>query len=227
MHIKKRSTSGAYATIVLLTGLITCLGNSATAGQRRVGEYFNVLPLFWSKVYPNGGETLYCARRFGSNKGRGINIEHVFPMGWVANKIGCRDRKQCRRNSSLFNRIESDMHNLYPARQKINQARSSYAYAMLPGEKRHFGHCDFEIDEHKRRIEPRPVSRGNIARAMFYMHYTYDLKIFKRQGELLKRWHQADPPDAEERRRNGVIETIQGRRNRFIDQPGLVYTLRF
>jgi deoxyribonuclease I len=204
-----------------------CLSTSATAYKRPDGEYFNILPLFWSKVYPNGGETLYCGRRFGSNKGRGINIEHVFPMGWTLKKFRCRDRNYCRRNSPEFNRIEADMHNLYPARKEINRARSSYAFAMLKGEKRRFGQCDVEIDRRRRRIEPRPESRGNIARAMFYMYDRYGVTIFRKQGELLKQWHREDPPDAQEQRRNDAIEKIQGSRNRFIDQPGLAYELKF
>jgi deoxyribonuclease-1 len=148
-------------------------------------------------------------------------------MSWTLKKFGCRDRDNCRKTSPGFNKIEADMHNLYPALQKINSARSSYAFSMIKGEKRHFGNCDFEIDRYKRRVEPRAKSRGNIARAMFYMQQKYGLTIFKRQGELLKQWHRQDPPDAEERRRNDAIEKIQGSRNQFIDQPGLVYKIRF
>jgi deoxyribonuclease-1 len=119
------------------------------------------------------------------------------------------------------------MHNLYPSRQDINSARSSYAYGVIKGEKRYFGKCDFEVNKYKRRAEPRPKVRGNIARAMFYMQQKYGLTIFKKQGELLKQWHRQDPPDAEERRRNDAIEQIQGSRNQFIDQPGLAYKIRF
>ncbi len=200
---------------------------AANAYRQPDGEYFNILPLFWSKVYPQGGETIYCGRRFGSDKGRDINIEHLFPMGWTLKRFHCRDRRHCRRTSPEFNRIEADMHNLYPARKDINYARGSYAFAMIKGERRSFGKCDIEIDQRRRRVEPRPDSRGNIARAMFYMHSTYGLKLYKKQGELLKRWHREDPPDAEEKRRNNAIEKIQGTRNHFIDRPGKVYALRF
>lgn len=211
--------------VTLFIGI--CLSSSATAYKKPQGEYFNILPLFWTKVYPNGGETLYCGRRFGSHKGRSINIEHIFPMSWTLKKFGCRDREQCRKISPKFNRVEADMHNLYPAIGKINKARSSYAFGMISGERRSFGHCDFEIDQHKRRVEPRPEVRGNIARAMFYMHHRYGLPIFKRQGALLRLWHRKDPPDAEERRRNNLIEKIQGNRNQFIDRPRLAYKLKF
>jgi len=225
-HTTSRQTIRLPALLgITLLGL--CISSTASAYRKPDGEYFNVLPLFWSKVYPNGGETLYCGRRFGSNKGRAINIEHVFPMSWALKGFRCRDRNHCRRTSPEFNRIEADMHNLYPARKDINHSRSSHAFAMLKGEKRRFGRCDFELDQRRRRVEPRPSSRGNIARAMFYMYDTYDLTIFRKQGDLLKRWHRLDPPDAEELRRNNAIEKIQGSRNKFIDRPGLAYKLRF
>ncbi len=215
-------------TWILAAALLgVVLSAPASAYKKPVGEYFNILPLFWSKVYANGGETLYCGRRFGAHKGKDINIEHVFPMNWALKKFGCRDREQCRRISPGFNKVESDMHNLYPAIGKINQARSSHAFGMIAGERRDFGRCDFEIDRYRRRVEPRPASRGNIARAMFYMQQKYGLTIFKQQAALLKRWHREDPPDAEERRRNNAIEKVQGSRNRFIDRPGLVNQLNF
>lgn len=211
--------------IVAILGII--LSTYAPAYKKPDGEYFNVLPLFWSKLYANGGETLYCARKFGANKGRSINIEHVFPMSWTLKKFSCRDREQCRKESQEFNRVEADMHNLYPSRQDINHARGSAAFAMVKGEKRKFGQCDLEIDRRRYRAEPRPEVRGNIARAMFYMQDRYGLTIFKKQAALLKQWHREDPPDREEQRRNNAIEKIQGTRNQFIDQPRLVYQLKF
>ncbi|VAX06677.1 hypothetical protein MNBD_GAMMA26-437 [hydrothermal vent metagenome] len=190
-------------------------------------EYFRNMPQFWGQLYGKGGETLYCGQSFGPFKGRGINIEHVFPMGWVAKDLNCGKRSQCRTTSAKFNRIEADMHNLYPARAKINKTRSSYAYGIIQGELRRFGRCDFEIDQQKRLAEPRPEVRGNIARAMLYMHTTYDLKLFSRQGKLLIKWHRNDPPDREEQRRNRIIEHLQGVHNPFIDNPGLADNLRF
>ncbi len=213
--------------IIAVAILGLCLSTTAIAYKKPVGEYFDILPLFWSKLYASGGETLYCGRRFGSDKGRSINIEHVYPMSWALKRFGCRDRKQCRRISPEFNKIESDMHNLYPAIDKINQARSSYAFDIIRGERRNYGRCDFEIDQRRHRAEPRPASRGNIARALFYMHQKYGLTIFKRQATLLLQWHREDPPDSEERRRNNIIEKIQGTRNPFIDHPELAYKLKF
>lgn len=211
-----------------MASLALSLITPATAvEQQRFTNYFDALPLFWDQVYDQGGETLYCGTPFGPRRGRGINIEHVFPMGWAMRAEGCSSRKACRLQSDRFNRIEADMHNLYPARQEINKARSSLPFAMIKGEHRQFGRCDFELDQRQRRVEPRPEVRGNIARAMFHMHDSYGLKIYRQQGLLLKQWHQQDPPDREERRRNDRINRLQGTRNRFIDNPQAAEKLEF
>lgn len=189
-------------------------------------RYFRNLPIFWKQLYSNGGETLYCGQSFGKKKGRGINVEHVFPMGWVVKALKCKNRTQCRKRAR-FNRIEADMHNLFPARATINKARGAMAFGHVAGESREFGRCDFEIDRKKRQVEPRPEVRGDIARAMFYMHKKYKLTIFPRQGKRLKKWHRQDPPSIEEKRRNRIIERIQGQRNLFIDQPKLGHKLQF
>ena len=211
--MKGRFLSAAALLLFLLGGC------GAATGERPQGEYFDTLPQFWGVLYADGGETLYCGRRFGKRHGRDINVEHVFPMAWVAKALKCGKRNTCRKKSKRFNKIEADMHNMYPALARINRRRSAFAFDELPGEPPR-GKCDFEVDERKRRVEPRPAVRGDIARAMFYMSHRYGLKLFERQRKLLLRWHRLDPPSAEERRRNDVIQKLQGGRNPFIDNPG-------
>jgi len=215
----------ALLTPLLL--LYACSGQGHGEGQQAFDSYFDALPLFWGEVYGEGGSTLYCAQGFGDRKGRDVNVEHVYPMAWVVRAEGCADREACRETSPRFNRIEADMHNLYPARAAINKARGSMPFGEVDGERRHYGDCDIEIDRRRRVVEPRPASRGNIARAMFYMQATYGLEIYSRQGRLLKQWHADDPPDREEMRRNERIARLQGTRNPFIDRPALAERLRF
>ncbi|MCB1761363.1 MAG: endonuclease [Gammaproteobacteria bacterium] len=216
----------AYHIILAVTfALLADVGMAA--GQKRFDSYFEALPLFWQQVYRLGGETLYCGREFPRDKSRAINIEHVYPMAWVMRAEGCRTRDACRSSSRRFNQIEADMHNFYPARKDINKIRGSFPFGTIRGEERRYGKCDFEFDARKRVVEPRPASRGNIARSMFYMKDTYGLKIYSRQGQLLQRWNRDDPPDDQERQRNNLIEKLQGTRNRFIDQPQLAEKLRF
>jgi deoxyribonuclease-1 len=73
-------------------------------------------------------------------------------------------------------------------------------------------------------VEPRDAAKGNVARAIFYMHIEYGLPIVG-QLQMFKQWHQMDPPDAEEKARNDKIASLQGNRNRFIDDPSQVELL--
>lgn len=207
---------------LIRTALLSLLMTvTASAQQTRIPDYETARALFWRQLYRAGGETLYCGRAWHGDR-RGLNIEHVFPMSWVTRELRCGRRKQCREGSARFNQIEADLHNLYPSRRDINDARRSYRFGEVPGERREFGHCDFEVDQRSRVVEPRPASRGEIARAMFYMQHAYGMVIYRKQAELLLDWHRSDPPSDEERRRNNIIEQIQGNRNPFIDRPDLL-----
>lgn len=219
--------TGAVAVLLLVVSGLPVMMSSAD--QERIPDYEEARRLFWKQLYTRGGKTLYCGWTFSSKYEyrKGVNIEHVFPMGWVKNELKCGTRKQCRINSHRFNRIEADLHNLYPSRVNVNDARSAYRFGEVPGERREFGDCDFEVDEGKRVAEPRPASRGEIARAMFYMKEEYGLTIFRKSGELLLKWHLQDQPSKHEKWRNDRIEEIQGTRNMFVDDPGLAKLIEF
>ncbi len=227
MQIFNLHPAPAHKLTFITLLILLPLGSAVGAGQRTFKTYFDALPRFWDEVYAQGGETLYCGKAFGPKRGKGINIEHVFPMGWVTQHLGCGKRKQCRKRSGRFNQIEADMHNLYPARSNVNKARGAMAYGKVDRSDYHFDKCEIKIDKRQRRVTPRPASRGNIARAMFYMHSTYGLTLYPRQGKLLLKWHRNDPPDSDERRRNNAIHNIQGERNPYIDQPERAANLSF
>ena len=195
--------------------LILLLGPGAGPAAAAYPEY---IPLFWAELYPQGGNSLYCGTAFDRHDRR-VNIEHVYPMGWVTRQLGCGRRQQCRERSERFNVIEADLHNLYPTLRTSNTARGAMAFGELAGELWMTPDCDLEIDEARRRVEPREAVRGDIARAIFYMESRYGLEIYRRQRALLLKWHRADPPDDHERWRNDRIEVLQGNRNPFIDRP--------
>ena len=179
----------------------------------------------WGRLYTDGGFTFYCGEEFEDKTD--LNVEHIYPASWMAAFLGCGTRKQCRKTSERFNRMEADLHNLYPSRADINRARSNYRFAIIEGEEREFGECDFERDRSDKIAEPRPITRGNIARAIFYMHKEYGLPVDSRDIDLLKEWNRDDPPTCNEMRRNNIIEEIQGTRNRFVDHPKWVEDLEF
>ena len=220
----KLTLSQRMVSLYLGSILLLFIG-SVNADQTRIPDYESARPIFWSKVYAKGGNTIYCKQNFGKRRGRGVNVEHVFPMSWVTKELQCGTRKECRSKSKRFNNIEADLHNMYPSLTEINDERGSRRFSMIKGEARRFGDCDFETKGGV--IEPRDGARGEIARAMFYMANEYNLKIFKKQANLLKKWHYRDQPSKEEKRRNDIIEKIQGTRNLFIDDPELVEALEF
>ncbi|WP_299876966.1 endonuclease [uncultured Cocleimonas sp.] len=202
--------------------------------QTHLGSYQQAIRLFWKELYMTGGKTLYSQQHFGPTKPDWINIEHVFPMAWVVKSLKCRDRRDCRSNSTKFNFIESDMHNLFPSRRDLNMLRASHRFGSIKhkdspnqdkidkaikGEVRLFGSYDFKVDNKRRMVEPAPASQGEIARAMFHMSETYKLKIFSKQAKTLAYWNKLDQPSKEEKRRNDIIEDLQGTRNHFIDYP--------
>lgn len=197
--------------------------------QSNIKDYSEARKVFWRELYNQPTKTLYCQQSFNPQQRNSVNVEHVFPMSWVTKPLKCGTRKQCRNSNATFNRIESDLHNLYPALSKINYERGSLRFDMVKGESRRFGEqCDFEVDYKKRAVEPTEKMRGDIARTMFYMAYTYKdqgLKIFKRNGKVLQKWHNQDQPSAEEQQRNQKIEKLQGNRNPFIDDPDLLNRL--
>jgi len=187
--------------------------------QTELSSYQKSIRFFWHDLYATGGKTLYSQQEFGPIKPDWINIEHIFPMGWVVKELDCYDRRDCRYKSDKFNFIEADLHNLYPSRRDLNMLRASKRFGVVKGEIRAIGSYQFKVDKRQRIIEPAPASQGEIARAMFHMSQAYNLKIFSKQAQTLAYWNRVDQPSKEEKRRNDIIESIQGTRNHFIDHP--------
>ena len=227
MHWQQAIRSILNRSSLRLLSILFLFAVAAAADQTQIPDYEQARILFWGELYNKGGKTLYCGESFSSRYRKGLNIEHVFPMSWVTHALKCGKRKQCRANSERFNLIEADLHNLYPSLQDVNDARSSYRFGVLSGERRFRSDCDFEVDRQRRVVEPRPASRGEIARAMFYMQEEYGLTIFRKHGEMLKKWHYQDVPSKHEKWRNDRIEQLQGTRNYFVDNPGLVDLIEF
>ena len=110
------------------------------------------------------------------------------------------------------------MHHLFPTDSKANSTRSSLPFGEVSDAKWAEGgsKCDLK------RFEVRKESRGNSARAMFYFAVRYEQKIGQTEEETLRKWNREDPVDAHEKARNDRVETLQGNRNPFIDNPEFV-----
>ncbi|PJE97223.1 ribonuclease [Streptomyces carminius] len=133
----------------------------------------------------------------------------------------------------------TDLHHLRPTDASVNSTRGNKDFdnggtpvGEAPGNRT-------DADS----FEPRDAVKGDVARMIFYMAVRYDggdghpdLELNEQvsngsvplHGRLsvLKQWHQQDPPDAFEERRNQLIhDRYQHNRNPFIDHPEWVTAL--
>ena len=147
--------------------------------------------------------------------------EHVVPaeafghsfVEWREGHEDCIDtsgkpykgRRCALKTSALFKQMSKDPINLVQVIGELNARRSNFSMAMIPGEKREFGECDIELENHK--IEPRPEIRGDIARIYFYMDETYPGHgiVSRKNKKLFRSWAEADPLDENECNRSGKI----------------------
>lgn len=199
------------------------------AGENRFDYDAIAEKTFWEVLYPDGGWTLYCGMRFGADRraedGGTVVIDHVYPTESMLEFTGCRNRSACRDSrNAKFAKMEADMHNLYPIQQSLFTFRNGRRYGLVEGEDWRFDDCDIEWKDEV--FEPRPLARGNIARSILYMRATYRLPVDAALLQLLKEWNREDPPSEQETARNDQIETLQGMRNPYIDDPSLADRLK-
>ena len=176
---------------------------------------------------------VYCRQEFSSenfskNKSIGpnkipdsniLNCEHTWPQS---------------RFSKSYNRgtQKADLHHLHPTNSKSNSIRGNNPFAEVNGGKSPTKSCLSSKSGRAIAIpsgigrsnsfQPPAEHRGNVARALFYFSTRYEMKINTVQEYYLRKWHQDDPVDTEERTRNKKIFTAQGNRNPFVDNPQLV-----
>lgn len=195
-------------------------------GQQAYKSYDESRRFFWSKLYPAGGTELYCgigfdAARRAAVPGERLSIEHAFPADAIAETApGCTDRT-CK--EGRVQRAMADLQNLWPALQTVNSSRGRTKFGVLPAStKPRFP----EVCPSFRRgsgpspvVEPRDEVKGDVARSLVYMHFVYGLPLEQAVSEkdLLLDWMQRDPPDAEEARRNALIDQLQGTQNPLLD----------
>ncbi len=158
-----------------------------------------------------------------------INTEHAWPQSLGAGEMPA----------------QGDMHILFPARGDVNGARSNFPFGNVsdadadewflqdltrtsaPMSSRFWSKIDDSGTRSESRFEPRDSVKGDIARAMFYFVTMYpnraNLQFYNAQAQTLFQWHQDDPADAAEVRRNIIKASYQGNKiNPFIVDPTLV-----
>jgi deoxyribonuclease-1 len=195
-------------------------------GQQTYKSYDDSRRIFWSKLYPEGGTELYCgvgfdAARRATVPGQKLSVEHAFPADAIAETApGCTDRT-CK--EGRVQRAMADLQNLWPALQSVNSSRGRTRFGVLPAttKPRFPDVCPaFRRDAGPPPlVEPRDAVKGDVARSLVYMHFVYGLPLEQAVSDrdLLLTWMRIDPPDAEEVRRNALIDQLQGTTNPLLD----------
>ena len=149
-----------------------------------------------------------------------INAEHIYPQSKGANGTA-----------------KSDLHSLFPSRDKVNSARSNNPFADINDaltrkwfrndQELHTIPTEF-IDEYSESLtnqlfEPREDKKGDVARAMFYFYTVYRFKadaidsdFFPLQQATLCQWNTTDPIDDAELARSHKVADFQGNENPFV-----------
>jgi endonuclease I len=125
-----------------------------------------------------------------------FNTEHIYPQS----RLSAAD-------------AVTDMHHLRVADSGINSKRLNYPFTEGSGEAGLInGNSWYPGDEWK----------GDVARMVLYLNIRYG-ETFNKVGnlDLFLKWNVEDPVSVFEIQRNNVIETGQGNRNPFIDNPYL------
>ncbi|MCA9539209.1 MAG: endonuclease [Myxococcales bacterium] len=165
-----------------------------------------------------GQECVYTGRFAVTPEGEepardAINCEHTWPRSRMAAEDTLR-----------YSHEQSDIHHLLPTDPNVNSARGSLPFGdVMSVQNGSFrpaligddgaGHLVFE---------PRDERKGDVARVIFYFATRWGTGLAAYEEAPLRRWMVDDPVDARERRRNDLIEAIQGNRNPYIDCPELV-----
>ncbi|MFM5451036.1 endonuclease [Aeromonas veronii] len=173
------------------------------------------------KMSPDLASCGYEPRKQAKRAAR-IEWEHVVPAWEFGHQLQCWQdggRKNCEKVSPEFNKMEGDMHNLFPAIGEVNGDRANFRFSDWNGKPDQYGQCQMLVDFKERRVQPPkgPV-RGQIARAYLYMSEQYGLRLAAQQRKLFEAWDRQYPAEGWECERNRRIGKLQGNTNPFIEK---------
>jgi len=145
--------------------------------------------------------------------------EHIVPAWTFGHQRQCWQnggREHCVSDDPVFQAMEADLFNLYPAVGEVNGDRSNFNYGMASGVAPQYGQCKTRVDFEQRAAEPRDEVKGLVARTTFYMFDRYKLNMSSQQQRLLMAWDKQFPVTAWETERNRRIAAIMGHPNPFV-----------
>lgn len=150
----------------------------------------------------------------GYNERNGMNVEHLWPQSYFNERLPMR----------------SDLHHLMATFQHPNSMRGRLPFGEVPDGKVEY-HNAYGAKMGAGMFEPPDSAKGRVARAMLYFFVRYGSENIMPPGvanhfwnsriEMFLRWNRQFPPTEFERSRNGIVESYQGNRNPFVDDPSL------
>jgi len=168
----------------------------------------------WGTLYRQGGKTFFCETIFRQHTVL-VTESYIYPLSHVRHNLHCDTNLACERQSKVYRRIETDLHNIVPAEAKFELKQRNARYGELGREGRP-GKCG--VRNHRDVVDPPDRIKGDIARIIAYMHHTYGLPLLT-PLRTLQKWNRLDPPDQAELTRNRQIHAIQGTTNPYVTQP--------
>ncbi len=205
------------------------LTRDTTAGKKVVNCVYTGIPYIYDEPFV-----------WNASSGTGIlTREHTRAQSTMPSNVASQNPNWPNAGSTTRELPEyNDLHNLFPAHQTLaNAPRSNNPFAecvtVTSTSPSGFGKLGKD-GLGKTVYEPKDSQKGDLARAMFYMCISYNgingnnwsLPADQDLAVLMK-WHQQDPPSAEEIARHEYIAATQKNRNPFIDNPSWASLINF
>jgi len=125
--------------------------------------------------------------------------------------------------------MKSDVHHLMATFIHPNSVRASLPFGVVSGQGQYHNKDGAKADQSA--FEPPDETKGRVARALLYfVPRYYDKSItngsfgeqfWNEKLDVILSWNRDFPPTREERSRNDLVQSFQGNRNPFVDDPGL------
>jgi len=148
-------------------------------------------------------------------------------------KLKILGNRECAiKSSPEFQRMYTDLYNLYPAIGFINSRRGNlhfkdgdtritqaiaFANNFFSDNKSEFGKCSIVIDTKEKTVIPPNYTKGVIARTYLYMDSTYrKYRLTTKQRNLFTKWDKAYPVTKNECHRAKLISKLQGNHNKIV-----------
>ena len=158
-----------------------------------------------------------------------LEWEHVVPaesfgqsfVEWRVGFVTCKKHgksfkgRKCAEKNSEFNKMESDLYNLYPEIGELNGLRSNYSMAAISDPVGKFGTCAVKIED--RKFEPQDASKGVVARTYLNFEHRYPDRgvVSNKNRPLFEAWDTLYPVSALECKRWSALEKVNGYQHLF------------